>query len=897
MQEEAAPMKDETDAVVRWYGIATDMHEQILAENALSKREAFLNSLVQSQTTFLVRLNNHGRFQFINEAFRTRFQDQGPLLGKVAQSMVFAEDVEALDNTLKLCLAQPGVPYSVQLRLPINDDHLLWIAWEFVGLRGEHGSILEVQGVGNDITKLKQAENSIEEERKKLINVTNSIPGVVYQFRRKADGSYAYEFISEAVYDLYQIPKDTRITFGELFQGLSDNPHQNLERLLQNSAETLTPWKYEFQVRLPSGEYRWLLNQAVPEPVLEDGSVRWNGILTDITEQKSLKSLLDDTSRIAKVGGWEIGLPSQELLWTEETYRIHELPVGTPINVDNAIGYYAPRYQPMIEDAVNRVLSDGGTFDVTAQLTTAKGSTLWVRSQGRAIVSSGKVTRLMGTIQDVTISQEIELRLRESEAILRTSLEHSLVSNVLLSMECNILYIDQRTKNLISYYTGTAPEVGDWFPQFLPRQEIEKFEQNFALAYKGETVTLEQQITYPQQRPFWLELVYRPVMPENSGVASAVVFSFQDITDRKNAEMEVKKMAMVAENTDNLTIITDGTGYIEWANEAFLQRSGYTFEEVSGHHPGLFMFGANSDKQVIRTIEEAIVLKQKVKSELMQYTKLGKPYWVELDMEPIWDQDGTVIHFILLENDITERKAAEKAIQEQNKELKKTNQELDTFVYRVSHDLRAPLVSSLGLIELTLNESNPDIIMNYLELQKKSLTKLDNFIKDILNYSRNSRLEIVQEPINFDELVGGIFEQLNYIESYKSIERIVKITTTGEFYSDQRRLHVVLSNLISNALKFSRHHLPDTYVKVEVSGDMEWVEIRVQDNGQGIPEEHLANIFKMFYRATDRQSGSGLGLYIVKETIEKLGGAIEVESTINEGTLFKILLPNLKKAT
>ncbi|MEL6534778.1 MAG: PAS domain S-box protein [Bacteroidota bacterium] len=894
MQEEAVPMKKEDATIVRWYGVATDMHEQILAENALSKREAFLNSLVQSQTTFLVRLNNHGRFQFVNEAFRTRFQHQGPLLGKVAQAMVLAEDVAALENTLKQCLAEPGVPFSVQLRLPQSEGEVLWIAWEFVGLRNAHGAVLEVQGVGNDITKLKEAENSIQEERKKLVNVTNSVPGVVYQLRRKPNGTYAYDFISEAVYDIYQIPKNTKITIGDLFQGLSDDPHQQLEKLLKNSAENLTPWKYEFQVRLPSGEYRWLLNKAVPEPILGDGSVRWNGILTDITEQKSLKSLLDDTSRIAKVGGWEISLPSQELIWTEETYRIHELPVGTPIDVDSAIGYYTPRSQPMMEDAVNGVLAEGGTFDVTAQLTTAKGSTLWVRSQGRAIVSDGKVTRLMGTIQDVTISQEIELRLRESEAILRTSLEHSLVSNVLLSKESNILYIDQRTKNLISYYTGTPPEVGDWFPQFLPRQEIEKFEQKFALAYKGETVNVERQITYPQQKPFWLELVYRPVMQESSGSASAVVFSFQDITGRKTAEMEVKKMAMVAENTDNLIIITDGTGYIEWANDPFFLRSGYSFEEVSGHQPGLFLFGAHSDKQVIRTIEEAFVLKQKVKSELMQYTKHGIPYWVELDMEPIWDQDGNVIHFILLENDITERKAAEKEIQEQNKELKKTNQELDTFVYRVSHDLRAPLVSSLGLIDLTLNESDPAIINKYLGLQKKSLSKLDNFIKDILNYSRNSRLEIVQEPINFQELVGGIFEQLNYIESYKSIERVVKISNSGEFFSDQRRLHVVLSNLISNALKFSRHHLPDAFVKVEVSGDHEWVEIRVDDNGQGIPEEHLANIFKMFYRATDRQSGSGLGLYIVKETIEKLGGAVEVESTINEGTLFKMLLPNLK---
>lgn len=895
-QEEAAPMIGPSGEVVRWYGIATDMHEQVLAQNALSKREAFLHSLVQSQTTFLVRLNDRAQFQFANEAFRTQYRYLGQLLGQSYTDLVLPAHLEEVEQMITYCLANPGTPYSLILQQCHEEGNSIWTSWEFVGLRNESGEVMEIQGVGNDISQQKAAEASTEEQRKKLINITNSVPGVVYQFRRLPNGEYTYDFVSDGIYELFLLPNDEDVTFPSLFSSLPDSQRQEIRELKEESAKKNTPWQYEFSIQRRNGEHRWVLNQAIPEPPLEDGSIRWNGILTDITEQKSLKALLDDTSRIASVGGWEISLPSKRLQWTDEVYRIHDLVPGVSITYTDSLEFFDPKYRPTLELALDQAMSVGSPFDLTARLMTANDKPLWVRVQGRGIEENGKIIRLTGTLQDVSRSHETELRLRESEALLSTSLEHSMVSNVLLNLDCHILYIDARTKELISYLTGTTPEVGDWFPQFLPRNEITQFEKHFLSSQQGDTIHSETEVSYPSQAPFWLELVYRPVVQARNKKVNAIVFSFLDITNRKHAEQEVEKLALVAENTDNLVIILNDQGYIEWANDAFLQRSGYTLQEVTGHQPGLFMFGSKTDQQVVRVIEEAILQQQKLKTELRQFTKHGKPYWAELEMEPVFDEKGKVKHFILLENDITERIAAEKAMKEQNEELLKTNQELDTFVYRVSHDLRAPLVSSLGLIDLSLTEDDPTTIKHYLQLQQKSLKKLDNFIQDILNYSRNSRLEVNPEMIDFQELVNGIFQQLNYIESYKNITRKIDISHQGSFHSDQRRLHIVLSNLVSNALKFSRPHLPDAFVRVQVTGDTEWVEILVQDNGMGIPKEHLENIFKMFYRATDRQTGSGLGLYIVQETIQKLGGAVEVDSTINKGTTFKILLPNLIKA-
>lgn len=234
-------------------------------------------------------------------------------------------------------------------------------------------------------------------------------------------------------------------------------------------------------------------------------------------------------------------------------------------------------------------------------------------------------------------------------------------------------------------------------------------------------------------------------------------------------------------------------------------------------------------------------------------------------------------------------------VNRQNEALKKVNTELDRFVYSASHDLRSPLSSLLGLINVAKNDESWDK-QEYLSLMEKSVKKLDFFIRDIIDFSRNARLEVKYEAINFEELLQDILDDLHYIENFDRIDKRTTINVSGEFYSDTMRIRVVLSNLIANAIK---HHYPERienpYILIEVKGGSEEVVIQIQDNGPGINEKHLNDIFKMFFRASQRTSGSGLGLYIVQETINRLGGNISVASKIDEGTTFTVTLPGGKK--
>jgi signal transduction histidine kinase len=245
-----------------------------------------------------------------------------------------------------------------------------------------------------------------------------------------------------------------------------------------------------------------------------------------------------------------------------------------------------------------------------------------------------------------------------------------------------------------------------------------------------------------------------------------------------------------------------------------------------------------------------------------------------------------------LNEEINTRKNTENKLINTNSELSKRNTELDNFVYSVSHDLRAPIASVLGLINLAKKEENIEMLALYLDKIKGSAEQQDNFIKEILDQSRNSRLEVKKEEILFEPLIEETFNQLKFATSTgANLQKEVKVNQNGVFYSDSWRVKVILNNIISNSIRYRNGK--DTIIKVNVDVSDHKAMLEVNDNGRGIGKEHLGKVYQMFYRATDDGAGSGLGLYIVKETIDKLSGQINIESELGKGTTVKMEIPEI----
>ncbi|HET9486433.1 MAG TPA: hybrid sensor histidine kinase/response regulator [Chryseosolibacter sp.] len=244
----------------------------------------------------------------------------------------------------------------------------------------------------------------------------------------------------------------------------------------------------------------------------------------------------------------------------------------------------------------------------------------------------------------------------------------------------------------------------------------------------------------------------------------------------------------------------------------------------------------------------------------------------------------------------SKRKKAENTLRKQNEELIKINKELDSFVYSVSHNLRAPLMSVLGLINLVkLEHAVADPSMDhYLQMMQQSIHKLDETLKEILDYSRNARSALNITEVNVKKMLEESFERMRYMDGSEKIQKSIEIGEDAPFYSDAYRISVIINNLVSNAIKYKDvtkdHHI----LKVKINVTDTQLEMIFQDNGIGISKLYLHKIFEMFYRATERSEGAGLGLYIVRETVDKLDGIISVDSALGNGTTFRIIVPNLK---
>jgi signal transduction histidine kinase len=225
-------------------------------------------------------------------------------------------------------------------------------------------------------------------------------------------------------------------------------------------------------------------------------------------------------------------------------------------------------------------------------------------------------------------------------------------------------------------------------------------------------------------------------------------------------------------------------------------------------------------------------------------------------------------------------------------ELMTRNLELDNFVYKVSHDLRAPLASILGLINLTKLEESKDDQTYYIELMEGQVNKLDYFIRDILSHSKNLKMSVSSEKIDFEEIVLKCFEDLSYLKATSKVVRKISIST-ADFYSDKWRINEIFRNLIGNAIKYRNLEATENIVEVNISFDEKGCNIVVSDNGIGIDEDKIPHVMEMFFRGTEASDGSGIGLYIVQKAVEKIEGTLEIESKVNKGTQFKIWLPSL----
>lgn len=652
-------------------------------------------------------------------------------------------------------------------------------------------------------------------------------------------------------------------------------------------------WEGRFIVK---GKSKWIKGSSRPEKT-SDGVVVRYGILTDITSeriaqqnQKTVTKRLKLAIKGTNLGMWDWNSTNNSFT-VNDTFFAKTLGYTKPQfikDLKNWIDYVHPDEKPLIyQKVINHLKGLTEFLDIEMRAKRSDGEWIWISLKAQVTDRSknGKAIRLTGTIQDINRRKQDEKTLEQSEARYRGLVEHSPAA-IVIYRGGKVVFANDQTYKLLGVDLKKEDLIGMNLLEFVKSDRRKKTKKRINKTFRSNKASesIEETLIRKDGKKIIVEMVGVPF--EDQGQRSIQIIA-SDITNKISTEKILKKseklLTQLFESSPIGIVLLDSKKCVIQINKGFQDIFGYTNKECYSKKLNQLIIPKGYHGHAIN-LNSLIVGGSVVKEvESVRCDKNGNLIPVMIYGVPVSLNDKVIaIYGIYV--DIRASKKVEE-------ELKIRNEELDNFVYKVSHDLRSPLSSTLGLVHLANLEENDDNLRQYIELIGDRITQLDRFIGDVLSHSKNLKVELSHSKIDFKEIIEEKFSELDYLHGASMMGK--KINTKGkEFYGDKWRISEVFRNLISNAIKYMNQGVDNAFVNVDINVTPKKATIIFSDNGIGISSSTLPKIFDMFYRATEVSEGSGIGLYIVKNAIIKMGGQIKLESEPDKGTTFKITLPN-----
>jgi|GEM_PF-3106839 len=622
--------------------------------------------------------------------------------------------------------------------------------------------------------------------------------------------------------------------------------------------------------------------------------------LTDITQRKTARESLENLALIAQntQSGVIICNSEDEIEWANEAFcKITEYSIQELIGQKPRILLRGAHTNSVSANTIDAHVEKFENFKSDILNYTKSGKEIWLRIEAQAYTDQYGLKKYFTINTDITNEKNAELKLKESNEKYVLLSENSQNLICLLDIDESYLYISPSVKDILGF---SQQELSAYnFAHYIHPNYKKKIQEVFDQVLNGtEFTSITYDIKTKAGKYICFQTSIKPIYDEENKVIK-VLTSSKDITKQKRQEEEISNL-----NNKLLSAMEiSKVAWWEWdliSGKLLYSSNIYDFTKWEDQKYGdnirqfLKYVHKNDKANLIKKMRDVSIRRQYYFEENFRLLCGDNKYrWMlckVLILENNNHEQPSFIKGVLM--DINDWKKSQKKLKSKNKQLKKINKELDRFVYSVSHDLRSPISSSLGLIELMSGVNEDDTIAEYLQMQEKSLVKLDMFIRDIVDFSRNNRLEISPEKIEVKQTVLQTLEQLNYFDNKELIAFRFNIAEDLTLYSDKRRFEVILLNLISNAIRYTDISKDKPYIQISAKKTENDVEVIIKDNGIGIEEKYVNRIFEMFFRATNKKNGSGLGLYIVKETVNKLNGEIKVDSKHGSGSEFTLKIPS-----
>lgn len=689
-----------------------------------------------------------------------------------------------------------------------------------------------------------------------------------------------------------------------LLQTISDglSKHEKVETVLINYSKTGNPYFVQLEIT----------------PVFDDKNelVNFISLQRDITQERNnqqelilINSRFELITTRSNIGIWEFNPKTNKAIWNDVLMQQYGAQRSDIKNLgqfwENAI---IPEDRNRIISQVNQLRFVGGDL-IEQEFKIKRANDGRIRILKCVTITErnekGELLRLIGTSMDITDSKESELRLRASEEKYRGIIENVNIGLIEVDRQGKVLFKNKKIHELNHLFNAEQLILtSNPLAELIEKRKgglIASFMQVDDLLFEIDIKASNGQLvhylvsTAPNYNENLALAGYTNVFLDISSLKTLQENLEKALRERDVYLKEVNDLKSFYEQVLNLspakTMVLNADTTIRFVNQLMVASHPY-FESWLGEKINKLRYDSNQSYIDLLTfhIQKAIDERKMIRFEGESIQPNQAKNDVILNtVVPNYNEKDELDNIIITGVNISELKEIELVLIAKNEELKKINSELDNFVYSVSHDLRSPLMSIkglLGLIELNVTDNSETT--EYVEMAHTSVNRLDGTIQEILEYSRNARLDLRLESFNLKEMVTEIVDDLKY-STTTNIQFSCQLEGDEFIFSDRTRINTLLKNIIGNAFKYRSLDRPSEICFKK--RESEHIEIEISDNGEGIDAQYLEKVFQMFFRGTSTSEGTGLGLYICKEISTKLGGDISLTSEKGMGTTVRITLP------
>ena len=896
--------RNENNEITHFEGIIIDITDRKEAETKLANKTMLLDNITNRASNIsIITTDIDLKITTYNPFAEKFFGDSAEqVIGKTVHEMHFMKNIEPerLTKAFKIIDKTGEYNYIIKQQLPSGKRVL---SSRMTKILNPDGELAGYSLFTHDISKQVLAEDELKENEKKFHSVFSDISNISVQgydknrkviyWNKASETLYGYskeEVINKNLEDLI-IPPEMR----ETVISLVDNWHEN-------------------NIKIPNGELTLLKKDGSPVHVFSshvmieksDGEKEMFCIDIDITERKQAEEALKASEeRFRTVANftydWEYWIsPQDEFIfispsceritgYSQNEFKQNPKLLTSIVHPDDINNW---------ENHKHNVFYKAEIETIEFRIITKSGEERWIGHVCKTVYDiNGVNIGIRGSNRDITKQKNIEQALKVSEDRLSKTLIAANDGMWDWNLITNKVYFDPRYYKMAGYAVDEFPHEFNEFQKRIHPDDIENVMTQAQLHIEGNTTRFYVEFRFKRKNGDWLWVLGRGLIVERDKNNKPLRFigTHSDITDRKKAQEALKaseeKYRLLTETMKDVVIKISTTGELLYISPATKGFGGYIHEEEVGNKIFNFFAEENDYQRAVKLIADIVETHKSGNFEFLYKTKNNTTFPVELTYVPLI-KSGKVYAIQMVLRDITDRKKVEETLKENEAKLRESNKTKDKFFSIIAHDLRGPFNSILGFSDLLLENHkkyNDSEREKYIKVIDNSAKQAYELLNNLLIWASTQTNGIVFKPQkhNLKEVITKLISQNKYDAAKKNIKLSSKLLKEINIYADLNMLKIILRNLISNAIKFTNSN---GEIKINAEQDKDKVIISVSDTGVGIKKDKLQKIFDINEKTstvgTAKEKGSGLGLLLCKEFVEKHGGEIWIESEIEKGSKF-----------